>query len=145
MPDLGSDAPALAPVVRLHPIRTLVIARDLAFRQRAITVVAQLGAASFAIAALDAPDQILALVAEERADVIVLDATGCGRSVAALVHELCERAPRVGVVLVSSNPADRRIGLPVLPKWGWASDLVRAVQIAYRDGNPLKQDRTQHA
>lgn len=132
-------------VIRLRSIRTLVIARDLAFRQRAMTVLADLGVVSFAIAAIDASDAVLELVGREHPDVVVLDATGCARAVGGLVYELYERAPRMGVVLVSSNAADERVGLPALPKWGWAADLSHAVQEAYHRGNPLQEETTLHA
>ncbi len=134
------DVRAPAQVIRLRPIRTLVIARDLAFRQRAMTVLAELGLVSFAIAAIDDRASVLALIEQERPDVVVLDATGCTRCVAGAVYELYERVPRVGVVIVSADGDDGRLGLAALPKWGWAADLSRAVQQAYDHGNPLSQE-----
>ena len=130
-------------MIRLHQIRTLVIARDLAFRQRAVTVFSELGVVAFAIAALDAADEVLALITRERADVVVLDATGCAAAVAQVIYELCEQAPRVGVVLVSSGGDDAN-RLPTLDKWGWAEELSRAVQQAYHRGNPLKEEVNVH-
>ncbi len=144
MLDPGRETPAGARVIRLHSIRTLVISRDLAFRQRAMTVLDGLGPTSFAVAGLDARDEVAALVADQRPDVVVLDATACAPVIGGLVHELCDRVPDVGVVIVSSTVADDRFGLPALPKWGWAADLSRAVQEARRDGNPLKEERTRH-
>lgn len=141
---LSPEPAAGAQVIRLHSIRTLVIARDLAFRQRAMTVLAKLGVVSFAIAAIDASDAVLELVGHEAPDVVVLDATGCARAIGGLVYELYERAPRMGVVIVSSN-ADERLGLPALPKWGWAADLSHAVQEAYHRGNPLQEETTVRA
>lgn len=141
---LEREPAAGAQVIRLHSIRTLVIARDLAFRRRAMTVLAELGVVSFAIAAVDASDAVLELVGHEHPDVVVLDATGCARAVGGLVYELYERAPRMGVVIVSSS-ADDRLGLPALPKWGWAADLSHAVQEAYHRGNPLQEETTLHA
>ena len=134
-----------ARVIRLHSIRTLVIARVLAFRQRAMTVLAELGPASFAIAALDAREEVLALVGRERPDVVVLDATAYEQSIATVVQMLCDHSPRLGVVIVATNGGDHReLGLPALPKWGWAADLVGGVQEAYRNGNPLKENPTRH-
>ena len=141
MPELGGQAL----VIRLHSIRTLVIARDLAFRQRAMTVLAELGVVSFAIAGIDARGQVLGLIDDEHPDVVVLDATGCTHAVGGLVYELYEHAPRMGVVLVSSAGGDQRLGLPTLPKWGWAADLSHAVQEAYHHGSPLKEETTLHA
>lgn len=146
MPDLGSDAlpPTRAQVTRLHSIRTLVIARDLAFRKRAMTILAELGPVSFAIAAIDQRQEVLALVEQERPDVVVLDATGCAPSILGVVKDLCGRAPRIGVVIVSSHGSGEPPGLPALAKWGWAADLSRAVQEARRDGNPLQEETTFH-
>ena len=84
-------------------------------------------------------------IAEERPDVVVLDATGCTQAIGGLVYELYEHAPRTGVVLVSSSGQDERLGLPTLPKWGWAADLSHAVQEAYHHGNPLSEETTRHA
>lgn len=147
MPDLGADAPGAgtppgthAQVTRLHSIRTLVIARDLAFRKRAMTILAELGPVSFAIAAIDQRQEVLALIEQERPDVVVLDATGCAPSIAGVVNELCEWVPHVGVVIVSSHGSAEPLGLPTVAKWGWAADLSRAVQHARRDGNPLHKE-----
>ena len=134
-----------AQVIRLHSVRTLVIARDLAFRQRAMTVLADLGVVSFAIVGIDARARVLALIDEERPDVVVLDATGCTQAIGGLIYELYEHAPRMGVVLVSATGEDERLGLPTLPKWGWAADLSHAVQEAYHRGSPLKEETTLHA
>lgn len=150
MPDLGGDTPgagtprALAQVTRLHSIRTLVIARDLGFRKRAMTILAELGPVSFAITDIDQRHDVLALIEQERPDVVVLDATGCAPSILGVVNDLCERAARIGVVVVSSNAAGERLGLPALAKWGWAADLSRAVQQARRDGNPLQEETPFH-
>ncbi len=137
MPEIQPGA--LAPVIRLHPIRTLVLSRDLGFRQRAVTVLGDLGVAAFAVASLERADEVVALIGRERPSVVVLDATGCELAVAGVLYELCEVAPHVGVVLVAS-PRERPHRLPTLDKWGWAEELSRAVQDAHRRGNPLKEE-----
>ena len=129
-----------ASVVRLRPMRTLVIARDLAFRQRALTIFAELGFVAFAVASLDAPPAVVELVRDQRVDVVVLDATGCLGALGPVAVALCAAAPRVGIVIVSDETDRGGHALPVLPKWGWASDLIQAVKDAYRTGNPLKED-----
>lgn len=134
-----ADPGAGATVIRLHEMRTLVIARDLAFRQRALTVLADLGSVAFAVAPIEPAAEIVDLITRERADVVVLDATGCAPAVARVVHELCEVAPRIGVVLVGSRD-DRSHRLHTIDKWGWAEELTRAVQQAYHRGNPLKEE-----
>ena len=73
----------------------------------------------------------------ERADVIVLDATGCEAAVAAVIAALADAVPRTGVVVVCEHltPAAQQLG--ALPKWGWRSELRAAVQRASLDGSPL--------
>ncbi|MEA2217710.1 MAG: hypothetical protein QOJ35_336 [Solirubrobacteraceae bacterium] len=136
---LDLEPGALAPVIRLHPIRTLVVSRDLAFRQRAVTVLGELGLAAFAVASLDAVAEVVALVDRERPQVVVLDATGCAAAAATISCELGSAAPRVGVVVVAGR-SDRSQRPGTLDKWGWAEELSRAVQHAYRFGNPIKED-----
>jgi hypothetical protein len=126
-------------VIRLRPIRTLVIARDLAFRQRATTVLQEFGPTAFAVRSLAAIDEVLALVAKQRADVVVLDATGCRDAIAPMILALYGACRRVGVVVVSGEPVVVPGSPVVLPKWGWAADLSRAVNDAYDHGNPLEQ------
>ena len=134
-----SEPGVLAPVVRLFPIRSLVIGRDLAFRQRAVTVLGDLGVVAFAIASLDVPDEVVELIRIERPDVVVLDATGCEQGAAHVVLTLCELAPNIGVVLVASQKT-HACGLATVDKWGWAEELSGAVQAAYHRGNPLKEE-----
>ncbi len=126
-----------ANVVQLRPIRTLTIACDLGFRQRAMTVLAELGPTAFAVTPLAQPDEVVAVVLQQQADVVVLDVTVSAPALAEVVLALAKGAPRVGVVAVS-DPVHRSGHRPnVLAKWGWASEISRAVQVAYRDGNPL--------
>jgi DNA-binding NarL/FixJ family response regulator len=132
------DAPAT--VVRLRPIRTLTIARDLAFRQRAMVVLADLGPAAFAVASLDDPAEVVKLVVEQRADVVVLDVTVSAAALAQVVIALSECAPRVGIVTVSDHADTNGHAKAALSKWGWAAELSRAAQDAYNRGNPLKED-----
>src|SRR5688500_15025358 len=144
MPAMHDGAPApLARVVRLRPIRTLVVSRDLAFRQRAVTVLGDLGVASFAVASLEMADEVVELIERESPDVVMLDATGCQPAVARVVYNLCAVASRIGVVLVATR-SEGAHSLPTLDKWGWAEELSRAVQDAYRRGNPLKEDEPAH-
>ena len=130
----AAQATGLAPVVMLRPIRTLVVARDLGFRERAMAVLLELGPVAFAIVSLD---EIVALVERQRADVVVIDATACAPAVNRIAAALYDVAPRVGVVVVSDEIRRTNHTLPAVPKWGWATDLTQAVQTAYREGNPL--------
>lgn len=128
---------ALAPVIRLRPIRTLVVARDLGFRQRVMIVLEDLGPVSFAVVSLD---DVVALVERQQADVVVLDATACAPGISRIVERLYGAAPEVGVVVVSDDAQRGLHAIHALPKWGWASDLRTAVAQAYDFGNPFTED-----
>lgn len=128
---------ALAPVVRLRPIRTLVVSPDLAYHQRAMTVLGELGGVVCAVATLSEPAGIAGLVAQERPDVVLLDATGCESAAHDVIAALVEAAPRAGVVTVCHHCTDAARALDALPKWGWTQDLRAGVELAYREGNPL--------
>lgn len=134
----GSDGShALAPVVRLRPIRTLVVSPDLAYRERACTVLSELGSVAFAVMSIDDPDDIAALLLVEPADVVLLDATGCETAARAVIAKLAQTAPRTGIVIVCHHCTDAARELQALPKWGWTQDLRAGVELAYSEGNPL--------
>jgi hypothetical protein len=128
---------SLAPVIRLRPIRTLVISPDRAYRDRAWKVLTALGPVAFAVAWLAEPGEVAALLREARADVVLLDATGCEPAARTLIAQLVEVAPRIGVVVVCEHCTAGARDLRALPKWGWTQDLRAGVELAYREGNPL--------
>lgn len=127
----------LAPVVRLRPIRMMVISPDIAYRERAWTVLCELGSVSFALTALTEPDDIAGLLQDEPADVVLLDATGCETAAREVIARLAEASPRTGVVVVCHHCTEAARRLRALPKWGWTQDLRAAVELAYCEGNPL--------
>jgi CheY-like chemotaxis protein len=138
-PPSASDA--TSSVIRLHPIRTLVLGDDLAYRERALAVIGELGPVSFAsLAVCDDLTDVLALVRHEHPDVVVLDATAGETAAARIIAGLAGASPPVGVVVVCelSTAAARRLG--ALPKWGWTQDLRSAVEVAYAHGNPRVAD-----
>lgn len=128
---------ALAPVIRLRPIRTLVVSPDLAYHERATTVLGDLGRVASAVIALSQPADVAHLVVEQRADVVLLDATGCETAARKVIAALADAAPRAGVVAVCHHCTDAARELDALPKWGWTQDLRAAVELAYREGNPM--------
>jgi hypothetical protein len=139
-PGAADEARTGAKVIQLRPIRTLTIARDLAFRQRAMTILSELGPTAFAVTPLERIDEVLELIAEQRADVVVLDVTFCASALPHAMAALSEKAPRVGIVTVSDRGAHDHHSMPFLAKWGWAAELAHAAQEAYRRGNPLKEE-----
>jgi hypothetical protein len=130
-----SASDARSSVIRLHPIRCLVLASDVAYCERVVAVVGDLGPVLLAMTAAHGcgePADVLALVRRENPDVVVLDATGCEKGVERLVPALADELPRAGVVVCEHSTAGaQRLG--ALPKWGWTQDLRRAVERAYDD------------
>jgi hypothetical protein len=118
-------------------LRALVVADDAHYHARARTVLGELGDVTFASAAPTDPEDVTWLVRRERADVVVLDATGCEGAVGHVVAALSTAAPRLGVVVVCEHLTDAARELHALPKWGWTRELRAAVQRAQVDGSPL--------
>ena len=121
----------------LHPVRTLVVSPDAAYRTRASSVLAALGPVTLAEASLEEPGAIAARVQDERPDVVVLDATDCEAAARRVIAKLAQALPRTGVVVVCHHCTDAARALGALPKWGWTEDLRSGVQSARREGNPL--------
>jgi DNA-binding NarL/FixJ family response regulator len=132
-----AEAEPSAPVVRLRPIRTLVVSGDVDYKDRALSVVSELGPTAFAVGSLSVPEDVLNLAAAECADVVVLDASGCEHDAGAVISKLAECLPRVGVVVVCEHCSAAAVALDALPKWGWTQDLRAGIECAYREGNPL--------
>ena len=134
LPTSASDAKSA--VVRLRPIRSLVLASDDAYCERVLAVVSDLGPVALAMTVVHgcgAPADVLALVRHEAPDVVVLDATGCEESVERLVPAFADELPRVGVVVVCEHSTAAARHLGALPKWGWTQDLRNAVEGAHAD------------
>lgn len=127
----------VAPVIRLRPIRTLVISPDLAYRERAWTVLSELGPVSFTVATLSDAEDIAGLLHDERPDVVLLDATGCETAAREVITTLAGTSPRTGIVVVCHHCTEGARELQALPKWGWTQDLRAGVELAYGEGNPL--------
>ena len=132
---LSQPSPAAAQ--RSAPIRALAIGADAGYRERFETVVGEVGGVAFALAAPSDADHVWWLVQRERANVVVLDATGCEAAVARVVVALSALAPRLGVVVVCEHLTEAAHDLHALPKWGWRRELRAAVLRAQIDGSPL--------
>ncbi len=135
--DGGSLSPkSMADGLPAAPIRALVVGVDDAYRRRAQAVLGELGDIAFALSEPTDAADVTYLAGAERADVVVLDATGCEAAVAAVVSALADAVPRVGVVVVCEHLTPAAQALLALPKWGWRSELRGAVQRAAIDGSP---------
>jgi hypothetical protein len=110
--------------------RVLLVAADRRFRELACTLLTQRGCwVTVHERGLDVRDQ----AARDRAEVVVLDATGSLTAAAATAARLHTLRPQVGLVPVSSDPADRLCALPVIPKWGPADTLFLAIERARQE------------
>ncbi len=136
---IPEELETLAPVIRLRPVRTLVLSADDGYRDRTTTVLTELGPVAFATVAPTDPEGVAALLEQERADVLVLDATDCEKPAGRVIAHLAEVAPRTGIVVVCHHCTESARDLRALPKWGWTQDLRAGVEIAYREGNPLSR------
>ncbi len=128
-----ADAAAEIPPDR---IRSLILGGDEDYRAHVFSVIADLGPVAFAslpIVEGGDPADVVALVAFERPDVVVLDATGNENGIREVLDALAGSGAQAGVVVVCehSTAAARRLG--ALPKWGWTQDLHGAVQQACLD------------
>jgi hypothetical protein len=132
---------APGPAARPAPLNALVISADARFHQRAEGVIGEIGAVSSAPTSPTDADDVAWLVKKARADVVVLDASGCEAAVAGVIAGLAATAPRLGVVVVCEHLTSGARGLGALPKWGWMRDLRVAVQHASIDGSPLTPPR----
>jgi DNA-binding NtrC family response regulator len=127
-----STSGASSAVIRLHPIRSLVLASDAAYRDRVLRIVGDLGPVVFASAVeCGEPADVVALVRSERPDVVLLDASEAEASAERVIAALHEAAARVGIVVVCEHSTIAARRLDALPKWGWTQDLRRAVERAY--------------
>lgn len=122
---------------RASALRVLVVGADAHYHGRGHAVLSELGSVTFALVQPTDPETVSALAQHERADVVVLDATGCEAGVAPVVAALATESPRLGVVVVCEHLTNAARDLGALPKWGWTRDLRVAVQRAQIDGSPL--------
>jgi hypothetical protein len=112
------------------PARVLLVAADRRFRELACTLLTQRGCwVTVHERDLDVRDQ----AARDRADVVVLDATGSLTAAAETAARLQSLRPHVGLVPVSSDPRDRLHALSVIPKWGSADVLFLAIERARQE------------
>jgi uncharacterized protein len=113
--------------------RVLLVANDRRFRAVASTLLAQRG---YSVAVGDHSQDVTEFAAREGAEVVVIDATASLTSVARDVARLEGLRPRVGVVVVSAEPRDGLIALPLISKWNSFDVLFEAIEHARSDTRP---------
>ena len=117
-----------------RPPRVLVVATDRRFRAVTSTLLTQRGCE---VSVQAARGDIRTQASREQVDVVVIDATASLTSAAETAARLQTLRPQVGLVAVSSDPRDRLVALPVIPKWGSLDGLYRAIESARTRGGDV--------
>lgn len=113
--------------------RVLLVANDRRFRAVASTLLTQRG---YSVAVGDHSQDVTEFAMREGAEVVVIDATASLTSIARDVARLEALRPRVGVVVVSAEPRDGLIALPLISKWNSFDALFAAIAHARLDTRP---------
>jgi hypothetical protein len=122
-------ASAGAEVIRLRPLRLLVLSRDHRFRSVIEMLMARRECSAFG---LGSADDVAETIAHERVDVALVDGLPLLEEVARDVAQSAAAAPPVGVVLVGEAAESGLAGLRTLPKWGGFDELFAAIADADR-------------
>jgi hypothetical protein len=123
-PDVGAGAVATRTPTRLRPLRVLVVSHDGHFR----TVMSLLlGRRNCSVTATANASRLAELMAQEDADVVVIDASRLLLAASAAVEVGARPA---GVVLVADEPATVPAKTELLAKWGPFEDLLAAIEAA---------------
>ena len=122
-PDTRSED---AQVIRLRPLRVLVVSAEEAFRAASAMLIGRRDCTVFSLPnAYGAAE----LIAHERLDVAVVDGAEQLRAIAA---ELAQAVPPVGVVLVGDGEDVGLPGGPLLARWTRFEELFDAIERADR-------------
>jgi CheY-like chemotaxis protein len=124
-----SDARAGSNVVRLQPVRVLLVGSDVRFLRVAAALLSFEG---YSVQSCDRPRELLELVYRLRTDVAVIDASRSVGEAARAAASLRALPDPVGSVLVvdqeRSSPA---AGVPLISKWGQFDELSARIGEAY--------------
>jgi hypothetical protein len=118
-----------AQVIRLRPLRVLIVSLDHRFRAVIEMLIARRGCSVFS---LSAPDSVTRSVVDERVDVVLVDGGHALREVARGIARSDASLPPVGVVLVTERDEPTPPGWRSLAKWGPFEELFDAVLDADR-------------
>jgi CheY-like chemotaxis protein len=118
-----------AQVVRLRPLRVLIVSADHRFRAVIVMLMARRGCSAFSCSA---PDSVAQRVIADRADVVLIDGVETLREVAEEIAQTDASLPPVGVVLVAERDEPVPAGLRALTKWGEFEELYAAAVEADR-------------
>ncbi|HUA73349.1 MAG TPA: hypothetical protein VL988_01165 [Solirubrobacteraceae bacterium] len=133
-----------ARVIRLRPLRVLVVSSDEPFRAVTSMLLSRRGCRAFS---LTAPYAAAELVARERIDVVVVDGADRRSALAEELSITAGAAPPVAIVLVGEDEQPAPDGEPALAKWASFEELYTAVERADRARatmRPRDAERTGH-
>jgi DNA-binding NtrC family response regulator len=134
-----------ARILRLRPLRVLVVSADEPFRAVTAMLLSRRGCRAFS---LTAPYAAAELAARERIDVVIVDGVERRSALAEELAITAEVAPAAGIVLVDGEEGTiAPDGERALPKWASFEQLFTAVERADRAraaARPLDAARSGH-
>lgn len=118
-----------AQVIRLRPLRVLVVSDDEPFRAVNAMLIARRDCRVFSLTGTYAAAE---LIARERIDVVVVDGPDRARALTAELAMTADFALPVGVVCAGNTGEAGPTGKPVIEKWAPFEDLFAAIVRADR-------------
>lgn len=118
-----------AEVIRLHPLRVLIVSPDHRYRAVVEMLLERRDCRPFGLVSCS---DVAATIARERIDVVLVDGEALLREVAHDVALSDATCPPVGVVLVDDAGVPSPAGLSALVKWGEFDELLGAIGEADR-------------
>lgn len=123
-----SDAQA-SNVVRLQPVRVLLVGVDVRFLRVAAALLSFEG---YSVQSCDRPRELLELVYRLGTDVAVIDASrSVGEAARAAASLRALPAPVAAVLVVDRETSSLAAGVPLVPKWGRFDELSAHIGEAY--------------
>ena len=136
------EAKSGAQVIRLRPLRVLVVSEDEPFRAVNAMLLARRGCRVFSLSGVYAA---AALIARERIDVVLVDGPGRMRALADELAVMADLVPPVGALCAGNAGEIGPDGEPVIERWAPFEELFAAIARAdrarVRDRAPGPSDR----
>ncbi len=124
-----SDANAASNIVRLQPVRVLLVGTDLRFLRVAAALLSFEG---YSVQSCDRPRELLELVYRHGIDVAVIDASrSVGEAARAAASLRALPAPVASVLVVDQDRSSPAAGVPLMSKWGRFDELSARIGEAY--------------
>ncbi len=118
-----------ARVLRLRPLRVLILSTDHRFRAVMTMLITRRGCSAFSVTG---PAALAETLVRERIDVLLVDGVELLRDATLDVERTDAAAPPIGVVLVGEPEQSASTALRSLTKWGAFGELFAAIVAADR-------------